>query len=212
MQEPHLPSDSHRTARLRLALERELLPDETVQWHGWQLARLDPRSFGIYLFAIPWTAFAVMWTTLATVGMANVGEDGPGLIRWAFPLFGVPFVAAGLFMLTRPFVPLYQRGRVLYVVTGERAIKLAFGRTLDVTTVPAERIGLIERRERSDGSGTLKLAVNVGRDRDGDRQTEQFVIGEVADISGAHAALSRIASPGPGRPGASPAAVIPFSS
>jgi hypothetical protein len=42
-----------RAARLKLALERELRPDEIVVWHGWQLGRLDPRSFMIYVFAVP---------------------------------------------------------------------------------------------------------------------------------------------------------------
>ena len=69
MRDPAGPTrDPSRAARLKLALERELHPDEAVLWHGWQLARAEWRAFGIYLFAIPWTAFAALWTTLAAVG------------------------------------------------------------------------------------------------------------------------------------------------
>lgn len=188
------PDTSH-TARLRLAVERELRPDEQVIWHGWQLARLDWRLFGIYLFAVPWTAFAIMWTALAATAIGHSGDDGPGWIGWAFPLFGLPFVAVGLGMLAIPFVPVFQKGRVLYVVTDRRVLKLRLGRELTVKIVPSERIGLAERREQSDGSGTLQLAVKVGQDSDGDRKTEHFVIGTVADVMGAQQAVESIAQP-----------------
>ena len=182
--------DNAAMARLRQALERELQPGENLAWHGWQLARIDPRSFLIYVFAVPWTAFALMWTVLAA---GAIGVSGIGLVGIAFPLFGLPFIAIGCWMLARPFVPLWERGRVLYVVTDRRVIKLASGRALVVKSVTADRLGLAERREQEDGTGSLSLAVRIGRDSDGDKQTETFDIGPVADISGAWAAIDSIA-------------------
>lgn len=187
--------DSALTERLRMALERELGPDEEVVWHGWQLARVQPRMFLIYVFAIPWTAFSLLWTGLAAAAIMGAGEDGPGLIGWAFPLFGLPFIAIGLWMLAGPFLPLFVRGRVLYVVTDRRVLRLSYWRELAVKAVPAERIGLAERQEKPDGTGTLSLAVRVGRDSDGDKQTESFLIGLVDDVMGAQAAVNRIARP-----------------
>lgn len=187
--------DSALTERLRKALERELGPDEEVVWHGWQLARIQPRMFLIYVFAIPWTAFSLLWTGLAAAAIMGAGEDGPGLIGWAFPLFGLPFIAIGLWMLAGPFLPLFVRGRVLYVVTDRRVLRLSYWRELAVKAVPAERIGLAERQEKPDGTGTLSLAVRVGRDSDGDKQTESFLIGLVDDVMGAQAAVNRIARP-----------------
>ncbi|MBU7580983.1 MAG: hypothetical protein KAF27_11025 [Porphyrobacter sp.] len=188
--------DNPGMARLRGALERELGPDEAVRWHGWQLGSIDVRLFASYLFAVPWTAFALAWTGIAAGAVASMGDDGPGLIAWAFPLFGVPFIAVGGWMLSRPFVPLWQRGRVLYVVTDSRVLKLTLGRELTIEAVPAARIGLTERRERADGSGMINLAIKIGRDSDGDRQTERFVFGPVADVMGAQAALHDIARGG----------------
>lgn len=186
-------TDNDSMARLRQALERELGAHESVRWHGWQLGKVDPRHFMIYLFAVPWTAFALMWTLLAT---SAVGAPGIGLVGLAFPLFGLPFIAVGAWMLSRPFMPLWERGRVLYVVTDSRVLKLALGRALTVKTVPAERIGLAERQESRDGSGTLSLAVKIGRDSDGDRQTERFAVGPVADVLGAQSAVNAIARGG----------------
>lgn len=183
--------DNSAMARLRQALERELQGGESPVWHGWQLARIDPSHFLIYVFAVPWTAFSLMWTVLAA---GAIGVSGIGLVGIAFPLFGLPFIAIGCWMVARPFVPLWERGRVLYVVTETRVLKLALGRDLVVKTVPADRIGLSERRERPDGSGTLSLTVRIGRDSDGDRQTETFEIGPVAGIVDASVAVDRIAA------------------
>ena len=188
--------DTARMAQLRGALERELGPDEDVLWHGWHLGRVDPRDFMIYVFAVPWTAFSIAWTGIAAMAIAGSGEDGPGLIGWAFPLFGLPFIAVGLWMLSRPFAPVLQRGRVLYVVTSKRVLKLGIGRVLETDTVPADRIGLAKRREQRDGTGSLQLAVKIGRDSDGNRQTEDFIIGPVADAMGAQQAVDRIALAG----------------
>jgi hypothetical protein len=187
--------DSANMARLRQVLERELGAQEAVQWHGWQLGRIDPRTFLLYLFAVPWTAFSVMWTVFAASAVAQSGDDGLGIIGLAFPLFGLPFIAVGAWMLSRPFVPLFERGRVLYVVTDRRLLKLSLGRDLVVETVPADRIGLAERREQPDGTGSLKFPVRIGTDSEGGRQTEDFIIGHVVDVMGAQAAVNRIASP-----------------
>lgn len=198
------PPDTARMAQLRAALERELGPDEDVLWHGWHLGRIDPRDFLIYVFAVPWTVFSIAWTGFAAAAIAGAGDDGPGLIGWAFPLFGLPFIAVGVWMLSRPFGPVLQRGRVLYVVTSVRLLKLGMGRLLETDTVPANRIGLAQRREQRDGTGTLQLAVKIGRDSEGDKQTEHFIIGPVADVMGAQQAIDRIARGGVAS-GASPA-------
>src|SRR4051794_13692177 len=87
------------------ALTRELAPGEALLWSG----RPDParmrKQFGIWLFAVPWTVFALVWTGLAL----SIWLVGPaaGAFRWGFgiamPLFGIPFVLVGLFMLRMPF-------------------------------------------------------------------------------------------------------------
>jgi len=197
--------DNAASARLRRALERELAPDESILWHGWQLGRIEPKRFLIYVFAVPWTAFALLWTGLAMAVMLRAGEYGPGLLGWAFPLFGLPFVAVGLLMLAIHFGPLIARGRVLYVITDRRVIKLSLARTLEVKAVPGDRLGLTAREERRDGTGTLSLAVRIGRDSDGDRHTEFFRIGPVADVMGAQEAGARIVRPRPAPGPAGPA-------
>ena len=182
-----------RKMRLDLALQRELDSGESVIWSGMQLGKIAKMAFGIYLFAIPWTAFAVFWVMVASTGVLNAREPSEvGLIEWAFPAFGIPFILIGLAMMSAPFVPLWQKGKVLYAVTNQRVLRISLGSRLDVKAVPAERLGMVERNENSRGEGTLKLAVNVGRDSDGDNVTEHFVLGEVADVMGAHDAVRQL--------------------
>ena len=57
---------------LKLALERELHGNERVLWSGKQLARVSWGGLAIWLFAVPWTAFAVFWTVMAKPGTARV--------------------------------------------------------------------------------------------------------------------------------------------
>jgi hypothetical protein len=185
-----LPDSSQ--SRLDLALNRELRAGERIRWQGKQLARISVRGFGIYLFAIPWTAFALFWMVMAAGGVSAFENEGAGVMAWAFPLFGLPFVVIGLAMLAAPFWPIFQSGKIIYAVTNERVIKIALGRGLDVKSLPAHRIGLVDRHERRDGSGSLKIAVGIGTDSDGDKTTEYFELGEAEDILGAHDEIAKL--------------------
>ena len=177
-----------------MALHRELRHGERVIWEGMQLSRIEWKSFAIYLFAIPWTAFAIFWTFMAAQGASSMGGEGPGLLAWAFPLFGTPFIAAGLGMMAFPFLPLFQRGRVLFAVTDQRVLRIGLGRSLSVKSVPARRIGPVERQESPDGTGILSLAVRVGFDSDGDKRVEHFPFGRVANVMEANRAIEALSS------------------
>ena len=108
-------------------------------------------------------------------------------------MFGLPLILIGLGMLAMPFAPLWRRGRVLFAVTNERVLEIILGRkSLNIQSVPAERIGHVRREEFRDGTGTLKLSVKIGRDSDGDPKTEHFLLGEVADVLTAQHKVSEI--------------------
>ncbi len=172
--------------RLVLALAREA-GGERVLWQAGRIARIDPKSFAIYFFAIPWTAFALLWTTLAAAGASAF--DGVGVLAWAFPLFGVPFIAVGAAMMAAPFYGYHTAAKTLYAVTDRRLVRLTLGRSLKVHTIPGERLGEMQRSERPDGSGTLSFAVGVGTDSDGNRTTERF---EIADVPAVFEAATQV--------------------
>lgn len=171
--------------RLNLALKRELRTGERILWKGQPSARPMWAAFGIYLIAIPWTAFALFWTAMAGSAALSMSGQG-GALSWgalAFPLFGTPFIGVGIGMLAMPFWPMFLAPRTIFAVTTERLIKLVMRRSSLVSeTVPADRIGSILRHERSDGVGSLRIGVRIGTDSDGDARLETFLLGEVEGV------------------------------
>jgi len=178
---------------LELALQRELQTRERVLWKGRPQSRISWMSFGIYLFAVPWTAFSLFWTMMAYTGIESMKPADAGIIAYAFPLFGVPFILIGLGMLASPFLPLLRADKTLFAVTDSRIIELRLGRKqLATNSVPAGRLGSIKRRENRDGSGWLNISVGSRLDSDGDRITDQIVIGQVAEVMQAETIIRRV--------------------
>ncbi len=167
-----------------------------MKWKANQEARISLSGFAMYLFAVPWTLFSLMWTGFAAAGVGSTEIDGAaGVLAWAFPLFGVPFVLIGFGLLAAPFLPLWERGKVLYAVTNQRVLKLRLGRTLNTTSTPLSRIAKIERVESKDGSGSLKLSIGSHKDSDGDIVTDHFAIGPVPDAFGAQRLITQLTEP-----------------
>ena len=175
--------------RLEVALSRELLDGERVVWKGMKLARVEARSFAIWLFAIPWTAFALFWMAMA--GLFTVGTNSDPF-SWIFPLFGLPFVLIGLGMMAKPFLSFFQRGRILFAVTDQRVLKLSMGGDLTVNAVPADKIRDSVRRESKDGSGTIDLTLSADIVGYNGRPSRKMEFGRVENVFGAFQAIAAL--------------------
>ncbi len=165
---------------LQLAMQRELRSGERVLWTGRPLARVAWSGLAVWIFAVPWTAFSVFWTVMAFAGAQAFEEAGP--LGYAFPLFGTPFIVIGLGMLSVPFLPLFGASRTLFAVTDQRLVRIFRGPRLRTQSIPGDRVGEIDRSERRDGSGTLRIVIGSHIDSDGDRRTDHFSIGEVENV------------------------------
>lgn len=109
-----------------LRLKRRLDQDERLLWQGRPIpSRFFRKGFALYFFAIPWMAFALFWESMA-LGMTWSGGDQPHDVPFAasivFPLFGLPFIAVGLWLLAQPFVLRRRAAHTLYAVTTKRAL------------------------------------------------------------------------------------------
>lgn len=115
-------------------IRRELAPLEHVLWSGQPRQGMVLR--GSDLFQIP---FSVMWCGFALFWEASVARSGNAF----FMLWGVPFVAVGLYIVFgRFFVEARQRARTFYAVTGQRVLIVSgvFSRSvksLDLNGMPA---------------------------------------------------------------------------
>jgi hypothetical protein len=130
-------------------LEPHLVRDEGVLWNG----RPDPRKRFTRsdVFTVP---FSLMWGGFAIFWEASVIASGAPFF---FALWGIPFVAIGLYMIGgRFFFKAWLRRRTLYAVTDRRVLRLVRRRSGDnVDAVFLDAIPAVNRELRADGSGSV---------------------------------------------------------
>ena len=186
---------------LQTRVESELVEREELLWVGQPRPNAFLRgTIPSFLFAIPWTAFALFWTCMAAGGINNftqIDHGPPGVIRYAFPLFGVPFILIGLGMLSTP--PLLARSRArrtVYAVTNQRVIawEAAF-RSVSVRTYGSADLGEITRMERADGSGDLHFENSSWSTRLQNRRSVPSGLVGIADVRGVEALIRRTLIP-----------------
>lgn len=161
-------------------LQKELDIGERLRWHGRpREGAIKWAAFGIWLFAIPWTAFALFWTYMAWSGVDTMAdEEGPGgILKYAFPLFGVPFILIGLGMLLTPVLGLFSSSERIHGITDKRIITLTSARgVVRVKSLQARHIGPIERWEGKQGRGKVTIETHSTRDSEGERKTETVTL------------------------------------
>ncbi|MBL4808020.1 MAG: aspartate carbamoyltransferase catalytic subunit [Rhodobacteraceae bacterium] len=93
---------------------------EKVIWQGAPDAGLHFHARGIMqsLFGVVFFGFSIFWVTMALKGS---GPDGG--LGAVFPLFGVPFVLVGFYLVIGHwFFDSYKRSRTRYALTDKRAL------------------------------------------------------------------------------------------
>ena len=166
---------------------------EGMQWAAQPTAgRAFLSGLWILIVAVPWTAFALFWTAMAAgFGTAASKPASATWMAFAFPLFGVPFILFGLAMLSSPFWMAWLARRTIYVVSDRRLAILTQGlRSVTVKSIWPQDVISIERTERGDGSGTLKLIFGSGRDSDGDPVEKTVSLDGVPEVKKVEAHLS----------------------
>lgn len=167
-----LPLDAG-TARF---LAGELKAGETVLWKSAPIARRHLlAALPVFVFAIPWTAFAIFWMTMASRGSV------------VFALFGLPFVGIGLAMLGSPWWAAYRARKIGYAITTDRVLLITpgWGGSVAVKSFAAGELGDLERVQRADGSGDLILQrewVRGSKGRQVERKTGFIGIPAVRDV------------------------------
>jgi hypothetical protein len=147
---------------------------EVIAW----AAQPDPRraargSMGHLWFGIPWAAFAFFWEYMA-IQTATAGN-------YFMPVFGAPFVIAGICMIGAPAWAWYRAPRVYYVLTDKRLVILKTSRVLKLTSLLPRNILSIERTERSDGSGDIKLVMGWISDSEGGKTEKSETLYGIAE-------------------------------
>lgn len=169
---------------LREALETEREPGEQLLWVGQpDPVRAVRTEWGAFLFAIPWTGFALFWEASA-VGLGFTPSVGtPQPVAWFFVLFGLPFILVGVVMLAAPFVAMAKARQTVYAITNRRVLILERkGKGREARSVIPRYIGDLQRTERGDGSGNLTIAPPSNQNGDSQDQATENAFWGVKNV------------------------------
>jgi hypothetical protein len=112
-------------------------------------------------FSLVWGGFAIFWEIMALgIGFSSHRRPGPGgpgeFIGLIFPLWGIPFVVAGLYMIFgRFFYDAALRKTTWFGVTNQRLIVLKGLFGCNVASFDYATLTNLNLVERGDGSGDI---------------------------------------------------------
>ncbi len=143
-------------------LDSYLDPSERLLWSGQpkQGLRLQASDAIMIPFSLMWGGFAIFWEASALGLFAahrNFAPSGPGqIVSWFFPLWGVPFVVVGLYMIFgRFFYDAALRKKTWYAVTDQRLIILKSLFNSSVSSFDYAQLSGLNLTERGDHSGDI---------------------------------------------------------
>ena len=146
---------SGQQLQISAELARELSGNERLLWYGRPLAGVRLRgsdAVGIP-FSLMWGGFAIFWETM-------VIRRGAPLM---FKLWGIPFVAVGLYLILGRFLfDAWRRSRTAYAVTNERVIILSGGLRPSVLSLRLATITAVSLSEGRAGVGTISFGGGSG--------------------------------------------------
>ena len=168
------------------ALRRELARGERPIWSGQPRASRMKSALWLWMFALPWTLFALFWEGGALSIWGGLNTEASNLeIAFGifFPIFGLPFIAIGFWMMWKPIAAMRQARDTAYGLTDLRLFRVVEGRKRVVASVALDQMGPIDRTEHADGWGDLRIQTHSHYDTDGDRVVERFEVVGIPDVA-----------------------------
>jgi hypothetical protein len=127
-----------------------VVPGETVLWSGTGPAGIRFRNADIVLipFSLFWAGFVIAWESAVFRAQGS----------WLSGLWGLPFVAVGLYLIAGRFVvDAYFRARTRYIVTN-RAAYIARGGIMAATRRYAgSALDSLDYEAGANGTGTIRF-------------------------------------------------------
>jgi hypothetical protein len=135
-------------------LTQQLDTGERLLWSGQPRGGIRLRGQDVFLipFSLMWGGFAIFWEFMAV----TMTSKAPGPFGIVFPLFGLPFVCVGLYLIFgRFFIDARSRARTFYGVTNERIIIVSGLFSQLTKSLQLRTLTDVSFSQRSDGSGTI---------------------------------------------------------
>ena len=155
-----------------------------------------PGAILLMLFALGWMAIVLPWEGIAlsaflTAFFSGEPAKGSSILAVVFPLFGLPFVAVGIYLLRQPFSILKRVRTSVYAITSERVLLASAAETV---TIQPERI-LSWRRSSGWFTGeSLILSLGFTRDSDGGKVEDTQRLDGIRNAAAAEEAMRKLAA------------------
>lgn len=127
-------------------IQAELRRDERLLWSGRPQQGVMFRPYDMFLipFSLFWGGFACFWTLAATAGGG------------CFGLFGLPFVAVGVYLTVGRFwLDMRQRDNTYYAITDQRALIVSGIRSQQIKSLNLHTLTDVSLDLKPDGRGTI---------------------------------------------------------
>ncbi len=135
-------------------VQRELDSGEKLIWADVPKQGIVLRAYDVFMipFSLLWGGFAIFWEVMAL----SIHNDDAGAIAYVFPLFGLPFVLFGLYMIFGRFIyDSKRRAKTFYGLTDQRAIIISGLFSKGVKSLDLATLTDVNLTEKSDLSGTI---------------------------------------------------------
>jgi hypothetical protein len=134
--------------------QRYLFAGERILWSGQpkQGIAFSRSDLLAIPFSLMWGGFAMFWNYEVWTSLPDKGAaDG-----WFFKLWGLPFLAVGLYLIAgRFFYDAWVRNHSHYAVTNDRVLILRTSPTPKLISRDIQSLPMFELTEHRDGTGTI---------------------------------------------------------
>ena len=139
------------------AIQEELSSGERIVWAGTPKQGTLFRGSDILMipFSLIWGGFAIFCEFLALTAVQE-SKNTPDAIAIIFPLFGIPFVLVGLYLIFGGFIcHAKKRSKTFYGVTNERAIIVSGIFSKSVKSLNLNAMSDLSINEKENSLGTI---------------------------------------------------------
>lgn len=135
-------------------IQRELDSGEKLVWAGVPQQGIVLRKSDVFVipFSLVWGGFAIFWEIMAL----SISIEESGSIGYIFPVFGVPLVVIGLYVVFGRFIyDAKKREKTFYGITNERVIIISGVFNKEVKSFHLSTLTDISLSEEKDLFGTI---------------------------------------------------------
>jgi hypothetical protein len=134
--------------------QRYLSAGERILWSGQpkQGIAFSRSDLLAIPFSLMWGGFAIFWNYEVWTSLPDKGTADD----WFFKLWGLPFLAVGLYLIAgRFFYDAWVRNHSHYAVTNDRVLILRTSPTPKLISRDIQSLPMFELTEHRDGTGTI---------------------------------------------------------